>query len=81
MEDFDLYGDLEEAIIHPTQDEIKRKQAEEDEKHQKNEKLKQKEDNSRAELQRKLDELTEKHHQLNKNFSIMMLTCKNEIER
>lgn len=81
MDDFDLYGDLEEAIIHPTQDEINRKKVEENEKQQEIENLKEKESSLRIELQRKLDELTEKHFQLNKNFSIMMLTCKNEIAR
>lgn len=73
-EDFDLYGDLDEALIEPLQEEIQKKQAEEQEKQQIDE-------NFRIETEKTINELKTSNFQLKKNMSLLLATAKSEIER
>lgn len=73
-ENFDIYGDLDEALIEPLEeDKVKRKEAEEakieDEK------------KSKEEIDEIFSKLNTENNQLRKNMSILLATAKNEIER
>jgi DNA-binding transcriptional regulator YhcF (GntR family) len=73
-EDFDLYADLDEALIEPLQEEVQKKQAEELEKQKKDE-------NFREETEKIISELKASNFQLKKNMSLLLATAKSEIER
>lgn len=73
-EDFDLYGDLDEALIEPLQEEVQKKQAEEQEKQKIDEKF-------RIETEKIINELKTSNFQMKKNMSLLLATAKSEIER
>lgn len=73
-DNFDIYGDLDDALIEPLQDELDKKTAENLAKSEEDKKF-------REETTNKINELNQSNLQLKKNMSILLATAKAEIER
>lgn len=73
-ENFDLYADLDDALIEPLQEEVEKKAAEEQAKLKDDE-------NFREKSEKLINELSTSNLQLKKNISLLLATAKSEIER
>lgn len=71
---FDIYGDLDEALIAPLQEEICKKNAIEATKELEEKKLK-------DESERISTKLANENRQLKENMSLLLATAKSEVER
>lgn len=73
-ETFDIYGDLDDALIEPLQEEIDKNAAEH--------RAKLKDDKDfREKTEKIISELKTSNLQLKKNMSLLLATAKSEIER
>lgn len=73
-EDFDIYGDLDGALIEPLQEEVNNRKAIEEEREQELKKIKEENENI-------LTKLNRDNEQLKKNFLLLISTCTSEIKR
>ncbi|KAG5673357.1 hypothetical protein PVAND_003414 [Polypedilum vanderplanki] len=73
-DNFDIYGDLDEALIEPLQEEVEKKAVENLVKLEKEKQFKE-------ETFEKIEKLENSNEQLKKNLSILLATAKAEIER
>jgi hypothetical protein len=73
-ENFDIYGDLDEALTEPLQEEVQKRRAENFEKAEDDRRF-------REATEQTIKELERSNAQLKKNMSILLATARAEIER
>ena len=71
---FDIYGDLDEALIAPLQEDICKEKAIEASQKLEEEKLK-------DESEKIITKLSNENHQVKENIALLLATAKSEIER